>query len=200
MESDERAPLLLTWTIIQSSTQDALACATVIAANLFERLAYFSIAGNLVFFLTKEPLCWSITLATVTILVLMAIASCMGLLSGWLSDSYLGRYLTIVAGYSIYIFGYSVFLCVPYYSQNLATSENVTESYTLCNATRLKNETPLFCVENDTNPMVCAESEPANFLTMLYVGVILVGIGAGTVHTNLASFGGDQVSYVHLVY
>jgi len=147
MESDERAPLLLTRTIIQPSTQHTLACVAVIAANFFERLAYFSIAGNLVFFLIKEHLDLPIPLATVTILILTAITSCMGLLSGWLSDSYLDRYLTIVAGYIIYIFGY---VCFFYYS-------------------------------------------------MLYIGVILVGIGAGTVRTNLLSFGGDQVGCVHFV-
>ncbi|KAF6022250.1 SLC15A4 [Bugula neritina] len=185
MESgDERAPLLLKKTILQPSTQHTLACAAVIAANLLERLAYYSIAGNLVFFLYGEPLCWAISLATVTILVLTAITYYLGLLSGWLSDSYFGRYWIIVTGYIIYIFGYIVFIYVSFYFEKFEIHDfqNVTYEGTSCNSTWQK----------DTRPPVCADGNSPNCLTALYVGVILVAIGAGTVRTNLASFGGDQ--------
>jgi len=192
MESgDERAPLLLKKTILQPSTQHTLACVAVIAANLLERLAYYSIAGNLVFFLYGEPLCWKISLATVTILVLTAITYQLGLISGWLSDSYFGRYWIIVTGYIIYIFGYIVFIYVSFYFKNfkIYKPRYVTYEGTSC----------ISAWQNDTRPPVCPDGNSPKCLAALYVGVILVAIGAGTVRTNLASFGGDQVGCVHLV-
>ena len=192
---DERQPLLLQsisghMTVVRPSTQRKIACAAVLVAEMFERVACFGLSGTLVLFLTKEPLCWWIWLAPSVEILFNAVMYATGLFGGWLSDSYLGRYPTIIIGYSVYIIGYLYLPLLTYYTQ-YAYPPNCTISYkegTPCNSTWHPDMQPPFCnTSYDGKHSTCSIT--------ICISIVLIAIGAGIVRTNLAPFGGDQVSF-----
>lgn len=162
-----------------------LACFCILVAEGLERLAFYSLFGNLLYFLTTGPLCWSTPLATAAQLMSNGLVYAVGFLAGWLSDTQFGRYFTIILGYSLYIIGYSVLPVlghfVPLHSMN--QSFNVHEG-TSCTQSA-KHFIPL-CYETDRS-YSCS--------TVLFASLSLISLGAGIVRTNLAPFGGDQVGF-----
>ena len=192
MEDSERTPLLLRpvgrrTALVRPSTQRKLACAAVLLAEMFERVACYSLSGTLVFFLTKAPFCWDSPLATSLELIFTAVMYVTGLFGGWISDSYLGRYSTIIIGYIIYLVGYIYMPILAYWPEDPSCSyiEPIAGS-TPCNCSWTTNSTPLFCNAKVDGEAACS--------TPLYIFLILIAIGAGMVNVNLPPFGGDQVS------
>lgn len=189
---DERRPLLIRHalgrtTVLKASSQRIIACTAVLVAEMFERVACFGILGTLVFFLSTEPFCWNSSLATTAELLFTAVMYVTGLFGGWVSDSYLGRFPTILIGYGIYILGYVFLPILTYYSRNTYTP-NITAPLwegTPCNYTWNDDTSPPFC--NTSIDLI------ANCDVILFGSIVLIAVGAGVVRTNLAPFGGDQV-------
>ena len=189
MNDLERTPLLGRQPRrLTESTQRKLACAAVLIAEMLERVACYSLSGTLVFFLTKAPLCWDSSPATAIELIFTAVMYTTGLFGGWVSDSYLGRYPTIIGGYLIYFFGYWYMPTLAYYSHQVHPHKYIQPipEGTPCNSTW---NTPRFCSQDIDGDTACSAS--------LIPFVIFIAIGAGVVRTNLAPFGGDQVGFNH---
>ena len=185
--ADEELQPLLPQTISPSNRRKK-ARMVLLAAEMFERLAWFSVSGTLIYFLTKEPLCWSSSLSLTAALVSTAVMYTAGLISGWLSDSYVGRYRLIIIGYIIYILGYWYFPVLAFYSQPSNKTHVPHYEGKSCNSS-------LFTSSNSS--FLCHESidgnlSPCSFSMFWFL--ILTAIGAGIVNTNLAPFGADQVS------
>ena len=199
MEDSERTPLLLRpvgrrTALVRPSTQRKLACAAVLLAEMFERVACYSLSGTLVFFLTKAPFCWDSPLATSLELIFTAVMYVTGLFGGWISDSYLGRYSTIIIGYIIYLIGYIYMPILAFYSEHAPScmyAKPLPEG-TPCNSTWDVDFTPPFCSSEVDDKTTCVAS--------LIPFTIFIAIGAGVVRTNLAPFGGDQVRSLPLIF
>lgn len=184
--NSETTPLIArnTSTGDKKSNHRNVACAAILIAEALERLAFHSLAGNLVFFLTAAPLCWEPSLATVAQLVLTGCMFIIGLFAGWISDSYLGRYTTIIVGYLLYAIGYAYLPVMGYFLKTNYVNENVTREGTVCESHLVM--TPATCSKYvDIDGGQCS--------TSIFLFLVLVGLGAGIVRTNLAPFGGDQV-------
>ena len=82
--------------------------------NACERFAYYGIICNYVLFLNRFPLDWTSYNASALLLIFLGITYMSSLLGGWLADSFIGKYLTILISYIIYIIGYSIFPLVSY--------------------------------------------------------------------------------------
>ncbi|XP_067928099.1 solute carrier family 15 member 4-like [Watersipora subatra] len=180
----ERLPLLGNFTVTRPSHQRKIACTMVLLAEMFERMACYSLSGNLIYFLTKEPLCWSSWISTTAVLVYTAVMYITGLFGGWISDSYLGRYHMIVIGYVIYVVGYAYLPLLTNYTREREKQYTPIETRndsTSCNTTWPTGKPPFFCV---------SDQSPCSITFFIFITVI--GIGAGVVRTNLAPFGGDQ--------
>ena len=177
---------------ITTTRQRKLACAAILVAEGLERLAFYSLTGNLIFFLMKEPLCWESTSASAANMICTGIMFVTGLLAGWISDSHLGRYYTLVLGFVIYIFGFA-YLPVLGSSVSRVHTKNTIYKYgygTVCDA----------CY-NETSPLLCLDiDEEHTCSTSIYLSLSLIAFGAGIVRTNLAPFGGDQVYTFHASY
>lgn len=102
-----------TCTIIQFTCIFQVACGTILLTVTFERIAFYSLVGNLVLFLNMDPLKWSMYSATNAYLFFTGLSYTTSLLGGWIADSYLGRFKTIVVFLVIYIVGYAFF---PFFS------------------------------------------------------------------------------------
>lgn len=160
------------------------ACWPILIAEGLERIAWYSLIVNLIIFLVKPPLCFASTSATVVQLTTTSVMYVIGLLGGWISDSYVGRYPTIIAGYVIYIIGYSLLLCATYY---LPASSTWTYEGMLCDQQPSNITNHAFCsAEGYHQDYACS--------AVIFTALIVVALGAGVVRTNMAPFGGDQVS------
>lgn len=188
MAANERTPLIIPGVhsvMIQPSRQRKIASYSILFAEGFERIACYSLSGNLVFFLTKQPLCWTMLLSTTAELVFTGVMYAIGLLGGWLSDSYIGRYKTILLGYLIYFVGYLYLPYISYYTSNGTFDGNITREGSECDSKWPQDKTPALCF-TDPSGNRCS--------VLLFVSISVIAMGAGIVRTNLAPFGGEQVS------
>mgnify|MGYP001794522357 CR=1 FL=1 len=190
LDSTERIPILQKPVESPLTSRTKLACTAILVAESLERLCYYSLQGNLVFFLSKVPLCWKISLAVYAQLVLSGVMYTTGLLAGWLSDSYLRRYTVIVMGYCIYIIGYAYLPVLGYYTKvngSLIHEFNYHEGTSCNNDSEVVGTLALCSDASSTSGFTCS--------TPVFVALTLIGIGSGAVRTNLAPFGGFQVGF-----
>jgi len=166
--------------IITPTQQTYLACATILVAVALERLACFSLSGNLIVFLTKYPLCFSEQLATNLQIVFNIMVCGIGIFGGWISDSYISRYAIIIAGYIVYIIGYILLVIVSYL---LPKEGGGTEA--VCQKS-VNSLVPLNLAD------ISAEYVPHCYA--IIAALFIIPLAAGVVNTNLAPFGGDQVN------
>ena len=188
MSADERTPLVIpgTQSVIAPSRQRMLAKAAILFAEGFERIACYSISGNLVFFLTKQPLCWTDPSATAAVLVFTGVMYVIGVIGGWVSDSYIGRYWTILIGYFVYAIGYFYMPYLSYYTSGDDIHENRTNEGTSCDS-QWPHPEPTICASLDL-------IDPKSTCSVtLFAFITVIAVGAGIVRTNLAPFGGEQV-------
>lgn len=86
----------------------------LLIVNCCERFAYYGIICNYILFLNKLPLDWASYNASALLLIFLGITFMSSLIGGWLADSLIGKYLTILISYVIYIIGYSIFPLISY--------------------------------------------------------------------------------------
>ena len=157
-----------------------LACAAILIAVLFERLAYYGIVGNLVLFLNMDPLEWVSYNATSALFIFTGISYFAALIGGWIADAYLGKFKTLVLFFVLYIAGYSLF---PALAKDAEKAADTSEMW--CN------------FDSNGNSSVSPEqrkhlhSEGCSLMVFLALGV--VGIANGVVRVNISPFGADQV-------
>lgn len=168
-----------------------LSLITLLIVNLTERIAYYGLICNYVLYLNKQPLYWESYNASTILLVFLGITYASSLIGGWIADSLLGKYYTIIISYCIYIIGYAAFPL-------LANNQNSVPSY--CNSNRSIIDwdiiTSGFNKFNSSRPQTDSFSRSIadeSCSWVVIITVVLVGIAVGFIKANLGPFGADQV-------
>ncbi|GFW50345.1 hypothetical protein TNCV_4697601 [Trichonephila clavipes] len=141
---------------------------------LLERIAYYSLTGNLYLFLNQSDFHWMYYNAISALLIFTGTSYLSSLFGGWLSDAYLGRFKTIALAFIVYTAAYWL---LPFMIE-------VCDICTTCpipviNSTSVR-DVPLF-------------SENCSWTVMLVL--IIIAVGTGTVKANITPFGAEQVRY-----
>ena len=147
------------------------AVVSILFTELCERLTFYGITGNLVYFATKsDHLSMSPANASILAYVFQGTCFTLPILGGWLADTKAGKFSVILFSLVIYLLGT---LLLPFGS--IARNDNNGE----------KSQ----WAANDitTNPI---------FMKVFYItGLFLVAFGTGGIKANVSLFGAEQVSY-----
>lgn len=190
-DSNERSPLLagraeapapVTGSVFSGRR---LACAAVLLSELLERVAFYGITSNLVLFLNGPVYSWEGTEASQALLLFMGITYLVSPFAGWLADALIGRFCTILISMVLYLLGMLLFPLIAY--PNTRTG--------FC------GDIPMSTVENCTTPngtmngshVQCQEETTRFCAGPIFAGLVVVGLGVGSVKANITPFGADQV-------
>lgn len=138
----------------------------ILLTVILERIAFYSLAGNLFLFLYQKPFEWLYYNAMNALYVLTGVTYISSFFGGWLADSFIGRFWTIVIALILYAASYGVLT-------KLAFSQNPNAISHVCFIDQTENQ------------------EPCSWL--IYLILVIIGIATGTVKANIAPFGADQV-------
>ena len=218
---DERRPLLRagasTRTLPFSSarrsargqtTPGNFACGAVLLTETLERIAFYGVVGNLVMFLTEKPLHWASYNAANALLFFTGFAYVSSLLGGWIADTLLGRFKTILLFFTLYVGGYVI---LPLLEMDSGPSSVVERAPSWCSNHKNhvhENTTAMIGLHNETTVegttiswaklvVPLAPSQEICFWAV-YLSATLMGLGIGGVKANIAPFGADQV--IHYIY
>ncbi|CAF1488783.1 unnamed protein product [Adineta steineri] len=144
----------------------------LISAGL-ERLAFYSLAGNLVLFLTSDNIHWTPLHSVIASFIFLGTSYISALVFAWISDGKLGRAKTIIIGFILYIIGY-VFISL--FSDN--------DQYKLYS---------IFCGTANSTTSETIEFFQEECLPQVLSTLVFTAIGVGAVQANMAVFGAEQV-------
>ena len=172
----------------RSSTRSACSvrCAAgiILVFVVLERIAFYGVVGNLVLFLNKNPFKWeSFNAATITFLF-FGVTYITSLFGGWIADSILGRFKTIVLSLIVYLAGYAM---LPL----LSISNNDNKIPAICHPGNVNTTNLTYIVRNITNTEENLFDENCSWL--IFLVLLIIGIGTGSAKANIAPFGADQV-------
>ncbi|XP_032139156.1 solute carrier family 15 member 3 [Sapajus apella] len=152
--------------------------AAVLLVEMLERAAFFGVAANLVLYLNSTNFNWTGEQASRAALVFLGASYLLAPVGGWLADVYLGRYRAVALSLLLYL---------------VASG--------LLPATAFPDGRSSFCGEMPASPLGpacpspgCPRASPSLYCApVLYAGLLLLGLAASSVRSNLTSFGADQV-------
>jgi len=157
----------------------------VLVTETLERTAFYGLICNLFMFLNSNPMSWASYNAATLIFVFNGVAYVTAIFGGWLADSCLGKFSTILMFFCVYVTGFvfwPLFYPYPYVKEH-------------------QNPGPAGWCRVDNNnssseDIVAIDNE--NCWWAVYISIIVVGVGYGTVRVNIIPYGAFQVRYYSL--
>lgn len=170
--------------------QTRFALFAILLAVTLERICFYALTGNLVLFLNKKPFLWESYHAMNALFFFYGVTYLMSIVGGWVADSFLGRFRTIMVCYLIYISGYIV---MPFLAEDSDLSRNIPNSLTINNT--IRPQMPSICGRgaqhhgdsDEDNPF----ADPCAWL--VYTSLVIIAIGSGALRANMCPFGSDQL-------
>ena len=174
------------------------ACLAVLVTVILERIAFYGLIGNFVMFLGLSPLSWNSYNSILALFIFTGLSYMTALFGGWIADTCLGKYKTIVLFLLVYTGGY---VCMPLlhpfpHDSNddtvphwCGTHNHTPTNSTLTFVTSTKKSEPWADVTNN-NPTSPSQE---NCAWLVYIAIAIIAIGNGSVKANIAPFGADQV-------
>ena len=172
--------------------QTRLALSAILSAVTLERICFYSLTGNLVLFLNKEPFLWESYHAMNALFLFYGVTYLMSILGGWVADAWLGRFRTMVLCYLVYIIGYMV---MPFLAEDSDADDwPDTSEFNMTTPHKI----PAICGRGAThrkdpdvnNPF----ADPCAWL--VYTSLVVIAIGSGALRANMCPFGSDQVGHI----
>lgn len=186
-DTDEKTPLLGNHAGKRSSPVSVFegrwtACISILVAESLERVAFYGITCNLVLVLNGNLFYWNATQASQALLLFMGITYLVSPFGGWIADALLGKFFTIVSSMVLYLFGMLFFSLTTYSVRDTLCGDLLPVAVDDC----------LF--PNGTlKPNVSCNQDVRYCVPAVVSGLVIIGVGVGTVKANITPFGADQV-------
>ncbi|XP_077867801.1 solute carrier family 15 member 4-like [Saccoglossus kowalevskii] len=190
MDRNEKRPLLSRQRSLDgdsythsSKTRRMVACAAVLLTETLERVAFYGFTSNFVLFLNHEPFSWLAQNAASTLFFFWGILYVMSVFCGWLADTTLGRFKTIVLSLLIYMVGITFWPVLGYASFQCKYNNDRKFLIGLCGQRDWIDVDGSWTMFEE----YCA--------WVVIFALFITSVGAGSVRANLAPFGADQVKH-----
>ncbi|KAL4223586.1 hypothetical protein ACF0H5_017056 [Mactra antiquata] len=149
-----------------------LARFAVLATVMFERLAFYSVSGNLILFLNGTHYDWSSYFAMDASFYFLGIACIFYFLGGILADIKFGRFRVMMVAFIVYLIGYVMFplLSMPDF---LLDHPTLMSNFSCSSSSK------------DGSDSLC--------YALVFISLTIIGAGTGLLRANIAPFGADQL-------
>ena len=169
----------------------------ILISVTLERFAFYAVIMNLFLYLNKEQpevlifkyqfitpqwkqfffqkTSWEPIQAITAVYVINGISYMSAPIGGWLSDSLMGRYWTVIFGKVIYIIGYILLTLLSFNGLDFLRHKSSPIK---------ENGSYLFSIANGQHSV---------WTTCIYIIMILIGFGVGCLRANIPPFGAEQV-------
>ncbi|XP_059147178.1 solute carrier family 15 member 4-like isoform X2 [Physella acuta] len=160
---------------------------TILMSVVLEKISFYGLTGNLVLFLNMAPFQWESYHAMNALLVFYGITYIVSLIGGWVADSCLGRYKAMLFAFLIYMSGH---ILLPF----VAETDDII-FYNLTNTTDGDSAAlPKVCINRIPRTGDIGNPFQENCSWLIYVTLIIIGIGAGSMKSSICPFGSEQLS------
>ncbi|THF93969.1 protein NRT1/ PTR FAMILY 5.2-like [Camellia sinensis] len=154
--------------VLRSKTGRWTACSFIVGYEVFERMAYYGIASNLVLYLTRKLHEGTVKSAN-NVTNWIGTVWMMPLLGAYIADSHLGRFWTFIIASGIYLLG----MCLLTLAVSLPTLR------------------PPSC-DKSVNELDC-DKRASNFqVGFFYCALYIIALGTGGTKPNISTMGADQ--------
>ncbi|CAA3020473.1 NRT1 PTR FAMILY -like [Olea europaea subsp. europaea] len=154
--------------ILRSNTGKWKACYFFVGYEIFERMAYYGIASNLVIYLTRKLHEGTVTSSN-SVTNWVGTVSLTPLLGAYIADTFLGRYWTFIVASAIYLVG----MCL------------------LTLAVSLPGLRPPSC-EHQVKEADCDRHASTFQVGIFYCALYIIAVGTGGTKPNISTMGADQ--------
>jgi len=152
----------------------------ILVTETLERTAFYGLICNMFMFLNSNPMSWASYNAATLIFVFNGIAYITAVFGGWLADSCLGKFRTIVVFFCIYAVGFTFWPFFYPYPDVKGREDPGPAMWCRVNSNNSHSET-----------IVPLQNE--NCWWAVYLSIAIVGWGYGTVRVNIIPYGAFQV-------
>lgn len=164
---------------------------TILMSVVLEKISFYGLTGNLVLFLNMTPFQWESYHAMNALLVFYGITYIVSLIGGWVADSCLGRYKAMLLAFLIYISGH---ILLPF----VAETDDIL-FHNMTNATEGESAAlPKVCINRIPRTGDVGNPFQENCSWLIYVTLIIIGIGAGAMKSSICPFGSEQVNFFYI--
>lgn len=203
-----------------STCRRKIAGTAILLVLTLERMAFYSITGNLYLYLNHKPLGWMPYNAMNASYVFTGVTFLTAIIGGWFADAVLGRFWSILLALILYAGGYSVLVFMASYGQNVPNICFITHE--IIPFANISNDSSiifpiepsgptlysLFAMDSDANVPLGALTDdmgedsnqaivPGRELCgwLIYVVLAVIGLATGSIRSNVAPFGADQYKF-----
>ncbi|KAL9168899.1 hypothetical protein ABFS82_04G044800 [Erythranthe guttata] len=155
--------------VLRSSTGKWKACYFIVGYEVFERMAYYGIASNLVIYLTDKLHEGTVTSSN-NVTNWIGTVWMTPLLGAYIADTYLGRYRTFIIASAVYLTGMVL----------------------LTLAVSLPNLRPPSCGQLKQEQDNCHKRASTFQISIFYTALYIIAIGTGGTKPNISTMGADQ--------
>jgi len=162
----------------------------ILLTETLERTAFYGLICNMFMFLNSDPMSWASYNAATVIFVFNGIAYVTAVIGGWLADSFLGKFRTIVIFFTIYVVGFAFWPLFYLPVHPHVEDHNSTGAASWCSVN-----------SNNSLSDIIVPLNKENCWWAVYLSIAIVGVGYGTVRVNIIPYGAFQViqSLIHLL-
>ncbi|XP_061189598.1 solute carrier family 15 member 4-like [Saccostrea echinata] len=161
---------------------------SILLTVALERLAFYSLTGNLVLFLNSLPFSWKSYNALYCTFVFLGISYVLSFVGGIVADTWLGKFKTLLLSFIIYLVGY-IFLPVITFEKE--TSQNTTFLPDICGKNDFDDDKMYEIIASKGKEETDLFSE--NCAGLIFGVLTIIAFGSGIFRSVIAPFGADQV-------
>lgn len=164
---------------------------SILLTVALERLAFYSLTGNLVLFLNSDPFGWRSYNALYCTFIFLGISYVLSFLGGIIADTLLGKFKTLLLAFVIYLVGYVFLPVVTFEEKNKLLNSTELGLPNICGRDNDEKKGDKMSMISDASSKLSLIEE--NCAGLIFGILTIISVGSGIFRSVIAPFGADQV-------